>query len=179
MKYTVYETATGNIVKWGECPDEDIDAQADPATQRVWEGDAFSDATHSFVGGKPVEVPSAKSRADIDTAVNDERARRILVGTVINGVYVTGDKQTADNLRSLAFKAERRQRDGDDTQIVYRDGVNALHLLTPTEFMAVYDEADAYVEEAYFKSWQIKAMQPPPADIASDALWPARTLPEM
>lgn len=176
-EFTIYNRKTGAIIRYGFCNEEDLDAQAAPG-ETLFAGAALSDATHSFAKGKPVAVPSPRSAADVSWAINAERGRRIQQGTVISGVYVPGDDATREVMRGLAFKADRRVRDGSSEPIIFRDASNVEHSLAPAAFMAIYDATDTYFEAVAVRSWQIKDMQPPPADLSADDLWPTRTLPE-
>lgn len=108
-----------------------------------------------------------------DADVNAERQRRIVVGTVINGVCVTGRDVDARNLMSLALIAQMRIAAGDDaTPTTFRDGDNVDHDLTPPQIVSMYQESAAFVSALYQASWDIKAMDPIPADFAADQYWP-------
>lgn len=107
--------------------------------------------------------------------INAERQRRILAGTVIDGVHVTGRDEDARNLTNLALAAQLRIAGGDTTTLtVYRDGQNIDHELTPPQMLALWQQSAAYVSALYAASWAIKAMEPLPADVTDDGLWPAR-----
>lgn len=104
--------------------------------------------------------------------INQERARRLLAGTVIDGVRVTGRDEDARNLINLAMGAQLRIAAGDTTTpTVYRDGDNVDHHLTPPELLALWQQSAAYVSALYATSWAIKAMDPLPQDITADELW--------
>lgn len=106
-------------------------------------------------------------------AVNAERGRRVQLGKVINGVHVTGRDEDARNLTNLALGAQVRIAGGDMiTPTTYRDGNNVDHELTPPQLLALWQQSAAYVSELYSASWAIKAMDPIPADITVDDLWP-------
>lgn len=106
--------------------------------------------------------------------VNRERNRRIVAGTVIDGVHVTGRDEDARNLTNLALAAQLRIASGDTTTLtVYRDGQNIDHELTPPQMLALWQQSAAYVSALYAASWAIKAMEPLPENVADDALWPA------
>lgn len=59
MKFTVYETASGRIVRVGECPPEFLSLQAEPG-EAVVEG-GYSPIEHKFVAGVPVALPPRPS----------------------------------------------------------------------------------------------------------------------
>ncbi len=119
------------------------------------------------------EQKAAAARASADAAVNAERQRRILAGKVIDGVHVTGRDEDARNLTNLALAAQLRIAGGDTTTLtVYRDGQNIDHELTPPQMLALWQQSAAYVSALYAASWAIKAMDPLPADVTDDGLWP-------
>lgn len=105
--------------------------------------------------------------------VNAERARRIVAGKVIDGVYVTGSDEDARNLTNLALGAQVMLAGGDATTLTtYRDGNNVDHELTPPQLLSLWQQSAAYVSALYAASWAIKAMDPLPADVADNGLWP-------
>jgi len=122
------------------------------------------------------EDKAAAARASAEAAVNAERQRRILAGTVIDGVHVTGRDEDARNLTNLARLAQLRIAGGDTTTpTVFRDGQNVDHKLTPPQMLALWQASAEYVSALYAASWAIKAMEPMPEDVTADELWPAAT----
>lgn len=120
------------------------------------------------------EAKAASALALAEAAVNAERQRRIVAGVVIDGVRVTGRDEDARNLTNLALAAQVRVAGGDTaTLTVYRDGDNIDHALTPPQMLALWQHSAAYVSSLYAASWAIKAMDPVPADVTADVLWPA------
>lgn len=120
------------------------------------------------------EMKAEAARASAEAAVNAERQRRIEVGKVIDGVHVTGRDEDARNLTNLALAAQLRIAGGDlTTPTVYRDGQNIDHELTPPQVLSLWQQSAAYVSALYAASWEIKAMEPLPENVADDALWPA------
>ena len=118
------------------------------------------------------EMKAAEKRASTEAAVNAERQRRILAGTVIDGVHVTGRDEDALNLTNLALVAQLRIAGGDmTTPTVFRDGNNVDHELTPPQVLSLWQQSAAYVSALYAASWAIKAMDPMPEDVTADALW--------
>lgn len=106
--------------------------------------------------------------------VNAERERRILAGETFNGVLITGDPTNRANLSDLAFGASLRIGAGDTTtETTFRDGNNIDHDLTPVELLTLWQQAAAYVSLLYAKSWELKGMDPIPADYTSDSYWSA------
>lgn len=105
--------------------------------------------------------------------VNAERLRRMLAGTAINGVHVTGSDDDARNLSNLMMLARMRLDAGDEaTTTIYRDYNNVDHVLTPADLVALWQAATAYVSALYAASWSLKALDPIPADFADDSYWP-------
>ena len=119
------------------------------------------------------EDKAAAARARAEAAVNAERQRRIVAGTVIDGVRVTGRDEDARNLTNLALAAQLRIAGGDTaTPTTYRDGDNVDHDLTPPQMLALWQQSAAYVSALYAASWAIKAMDTLPGDVTADGLWP-------
>ena len=117
-----------------------------------------------------VDPPVPKMTAD---DVNRERQRRISIGKVIDGVHVTGSDEDARNLMSLALGAQLRLASGDtETMTTFRDGENVDHELSPAQLLSLWQQSAEYVSALYAASWALKAMEPIPADFASDGHWP-------
>lgn len=105
--------------------------------------------------------------------VNAERARRIEVGKVIDGVWITGRDEDARNLTNLALGAQLRIGSGDvTTSTVFRDGNNVDHDLTPPQILSIWQQSAAYVSDLYAASWALKALTVIPEDFAEDQHWP-------
>lgn len=103
--------------------------------------------------------------------VNAERARRIAVGGVFDGVRITGSEDDTRNLANLAMMAQIRMASGDETLTTYRDGDNVDHTLTPAQVVSIWQQSSSFVSSLYASSWALKEMTPIPADYASDAYW--------
>jgi len=104
--------------------------------------------------------------------VNAERARRIEVGRVIDGVWITGRDEDARNLTNLALGAQLRIGSGDvTTSTVFRDGNNVDHGLTPPQILSIWQQSSAYVSALYAASWTLKALAVIPEDFAEDQHW--------
>ncbi|MBZ9973522.1 DUF4376 domain-containing protein [Mesorhizobium sp. BR1-1-12] len=115
------------------------------------------------------EEAAAATRA----AVNAERDRRIIAGKTIDGIAVTGRDEDARNLTNLALAAQLRLAQGDATTLTtFRDGTNTDHNLTPPQVLSLWQQSATYVSALYAASWTIKAMDPLPADVTADELWP-------
>lgn len=117
------------------------------------------------------EQRDAEKRAATHAAINTERSRRIVAGTVIGDVYVTGRDEDARNLMALALAAQMRIATGDETLTVFRDGDNVDHELTPMQVLNLWKESANYVSHLYAKSWEIKALETLPDDITENDLW--------
>jgi len=119
------------------------------------------------------EMKAEAARERKHAEINAERQRRIIAGTVIDGVRVTGRDEDARNLTTLALAAQMRIGMGDaTTPTTYRDGDNVDHELTPPQMLALWQQSAEYVSALYAASWAIKAMEPPPEDVTADELWP-------
>ncbi|MBZ9808114.1 DUF4376 domain-containing protein [Mesorhizobium sp. ESP-6-2] len=129
----------------------------------------------------PAKIVTAEQKAaaiasDQRAAVNRERARRIVAGKTIDGIAVTGRDEDRSNLSDLAFGAQLRLGQGDATTLTtFRDGTNTDHDLTPEQVLSLWQQSATYVSALYAASWAIKAMDPLPADVTADELWPAYT----
>lgn len=118
------------------------------------------------------EMKSEATREAKHAEINAERQRRIIAGTVVDDIYVTGRDEDTRNLMGLALAAQMRLATGDDETItVFRDGNNVDHELTPSQVISMWQQSAAYVSHLYAKSWEIKAMNPLPDDITGDSLW--------
>lgn len=123
----------------------------------------------AVVTAEQKHTATQKALAD---AVNAERARRIVAGTIVDGVHVTGSDDDARNLSSLALAAQLRLAAGDrDTITTFRDGDNVDHELTPAHILSLWQQSASYVSTLYAASWALKAMNPIPVDFADDKYW--------
>lgn len=154
-------------------PDCKIPAEAIEISDEQWLDMVQHPGRRRWQDGEVVEhVPPPVLPTAED--VNRERQRRIIAGTVIDGVHVTGRDEDARNLTNLALAAQLRIAAGDTTTpTVYRDGGNIDHELTPPQMLALWQQSAAYVSALYAASWAIKAMEPLPPDVTADELWPA------
>ncbi len=119
------------------------------------------------------EAKAAEARTTLIAGINAERARRIIAGKVIDGIYVTGRDEDARNLTNLMLGAQLRITAGDTTPTTYRDGNNADHALSPEQIVSLWQQSAAYVSAIYAASWALKALDPIPADYTADQYWPA------
>lgn len=117
------------------------------------------------------EQREAEKRKAAHEAINAERNRRIIAGTVIGDVYVTGRDEDARNMMALALAAQMRIAAGDETTTIFRDGDNTDHELTPMQILNLWQQSAAYVSHLYAKSWEIKALETLPDDITENDLW--------
>lgn len=129
------------------------------------------------------EAKAAEAAAAFSTAVNIERERRIAAGatvtvTGVGPIPVQGREVDVRNLQGLGLAALARLSAGDTTTItIFRDAANADHELTPPQVLELVQHASARAEAIIAASWAIKAMDPRPADVTDDALWPSPTEP--
>src|SRR5690606_4138640 len=112
-------------------------------------------------------------------AINAERERRISAGatvtvTGIGEIPVQGRDVDIRNLQGLGLMALARVSSGDTTTLTtFRDADNVDHDLTPLQVLELVQNAAAVVEAIIQASWTIKAMDPLPADVTDDSLWPS------
>lgn len=118
-------------------------------------------------------------------AINSERVRRLSVGCsvtvtgLVGAPLVQGRAEDKANLLGLHNAAKYRIDMGDTVgPIEFRDGNNDLYALTPAQMLELYFSAALYVEAVYKASWAIKAMDPRPADVTDDTLWPDPVWPQ-
>ncbi|CAN7686627.1 DUF4376 domain-containing protein [Rhizobium sp. LjRoot98] len=161
-------------VQIGEEPNPDckIPADAIAITDEQWMEFLTNQGFRRWDGSDVVayEAPAAAATSD---DVNAERQRRITAGRVISSVRVTGRADDARNLMSLALIAQMRIAAADTTTpTTYRDGDNVDHTLTPPQIVSMWQGSAAYVSALYQASWDIKAMEPIPADFSADQYWP-------
>ncbi|MBW3099272.1 hypothetical protein, partial [Pseudohoeflea coraliihabitans] len=146
----------------------DIPSGADWQVGGTWDGSAYSDPP-----GHADKV-QAKRRA----GVNAERTRRLLAGKAFNvtgygTVHPDGSIATQTILNRQAAKAKAMQADNDaSASLVFRDVQNVIHQLTPSQMLELVDLGSAWVEATYKASWDIKDMNPIPADYADVKRWP-------
>ncbi|MEQ1938628.1 hypothetical protein ABMA46_10260 [Mesorhizobium sp. CN5-321] len=111
--------------------------------------------------------------------VNAERERRIAAGatvtvTAAGAIPVQGRDVDVRNLQGLGLAALARVSAGDTTTMTtFRDADNVDHDLTPPQVLELVQRAAGVVEAIITASWAIKAMDPLPADVTDDALWPS------
>jgi hypothetical protein len=164
----------GDPVQIGEEPNPNckIPADAIAITDDQWMEFLENQGMRRWDGSNVVAFQPPAQAVTSDDA-NAERQRRIAAGGVINGVRVTGRADDARNLMSLALIAQMRIAAGDtSTPTTFRDGDNVDHELTPPQILTMWQESAAYVSAIYQASWDIKAMDPIPADFTADHFWP-------
>lgn len=130
--------------------------------------------------GSTFVPPSPEPAGPITTDdVNAERYQREAAGCTVTvpgagSIPLEGNEKSMRNLQGLAFAASLRIGQGDTTTVtVFRDALNVDHSLVPAQILALWSQGAAYISALYNASWDIKAMDPIPADYADDAHWPA------
>lgn len=102
--------------------------------------------------------------------INTERTNRIEQGNLFTvtditpQIRVTGRPEDMDTLLALVVTAQLRLSQNDTTITQYRDGNNIDHMLSPAQIIELWGRSMAWVESVYKASWDIKAMNPIPAD---------------
>jgi len=116
--------------------------------------------------------------AEFPGLVNQERERRILMTKPLqSGDYgpipVSGDPTTQLNLLALKDTARDLKAAGVTGAVIpLRDAENVSHMLTADQVIALVDAGKERVQAIYSASWAIKTMDPLPADVTDDSLWP-------
>jgi hypothetical protein len=119
------------------------------------------------------EMKTAEARRSLEIAVNNERERRIVAGTIIDGMLVTGRDVDQINLLALKDTARDLKAAGINGMIIpFRDGNNVDRLLTADQMIALANAGKTYVSTVYAASWALKAMTPIPNDLTEDVYWP-------
>lgn len=171
VPYTKWRLSDGVILECGMSQSPSSDAG-----EALFIGATYSGETHYFdpVTGDPIERTSPRplSIEELQIEINRERTRRIELGKVIDGVYVTGRDEDARNLTNLAMGAQLRIAAGDTSLTTFRDGNNLDHSLTPVQVISIWQQSAAYVSALYAASWTLKATQPIPQDFTNNAYWP-------
>lgn len=119
-------------------------------------------------------APPEATEADI----NAERERRILVGAKVNIagvglVQLQGRPEDQINLLALKDTARDLKAAGVTAPIIpFRDGENIIRMFTADQMIEATDKGKMHVSAVYQAAWNLKAMDPVPADYASDTYWP-------
>src|SRR5690606_33674627 len=88
-------------------------------------------------------------------------------------IPVSGDPTTQLNLLALKDTARDLKATGVSGAVIpFRDAENVSHMLTADQVIALVDAGKQRVQAIYSASWVIKSMDPPPADVTDDSLWP-------
>jgi hypothetical protein len=168
-EFTMWDSSTGEITRWG------VGVEPQPKDDETLHLGAQYDASayrFDIETGEPFPAPRILSPQELAIEINRERNRRIAAGKVFDGIHVTGRDEDARNLTNLALGAQMRMATGDTTTVIlFRDGDNVDHELTPAEVLSLWQQSAAYVSALYAASWVLKAMEPIPADIAADQYW--------
>lgn len=122
---------------------------------------------------------AAAQHAPSAEAVNAERDRRIARGTTIEvsgygSIPLQGREKDQTNLLGLMNAAKIRIESGDVTTLrKFRDAENVDHMLTPPQFIELWVKGSAWISDVYEASWDLKDMDPIPADYATnESYWP-------
>lgn len=169
--YTVWDPTTGKIKRSGNATKPEEQAREG---EEVYIGEALDDTKWTFdlKTKEPIEVPPEIPRDELSKEVNRERQKRIEAGHDFNGIFVTGSDTDIMNLTNMALGAQIRLGMGDTSTIIFRDGNNVDHELTPQQMLELWMAASQYASSIYQKSWDIKKMDKIPQDISEDKYWP-------
>lgn len=134
---------------------------------------AAIEAVPAFESDEAVAIRAVAEQYRRREGINAERDRRIVAGSVINGIAVPGDQATQVNLLALKDTArDLKAADVTAPALPFRDAANVEHALTPDQMISLVDAGKLYVQQVYSASWALKAMEPIPADFANDSYWP-------
>lgn len=142
-----------------------------PSQARTWWASHSAELEPGYVFPQAAHVAARE-------AINAERERRIAGGatatvTGAGAIPVQGREADVRNLQGLGLMALARVSAGDTaTMTTFRDANNIDHELTPPQVLELVRQASAAAEAIIQASWAIKVMDPLPADVTDDALWP-------
>jgi hypothetical protein len=137
--------------------------------------DAPPSSEHRWIDGD-WKLPAEPEPAE--DAINAERERRILTGTTveiagIGPVPLQGRPEDQINLLALKDTARDLKAAGVSAPVIpFRDGNNVIHMMTPDQMIEATDKGKLHVSAVYQAAWDLKAMEPIPADFADDKWWP-------
>ncbi len=115
----------------------------------------------------------------MEQKVNQERDRRIEAGAVVTiegygDLPLQGRAVDQMNLMALAATAKDMADAGVTAAVIpFRDAANAMHSLTPAQFLDLSRQGKEAAAAIYAASWALKDGAEIPADFADDAHWPA------
>ncbi|MFN7125299.1 MAG: hypothetical protein ACK4M8_05410 [Allorhizobium sp.] len=136
----------------------------------------FVQPGYTLVGNLFV-LPPAQAPSSDD--VNSERDRRIDAGTTVTvegygPIPLQGREKDQRNMLGLQAAASMRLAAGDNITLTkFRDAENVDHMLTPSQIVELWSKGAAWISDTYEASWDIKALDPIPADYATnESYWP-------
>lgn len=127
-----------------------------------------------------IDAYQAAQDATLREQITAERERRIELGTTVTieagglgDLPLQGRDQDMIDYMALERAAQKLISDGiTEPSIVFRDGANVEHLLTPAQMIEAYEKGAAWVQAVYQASWALKDADPIPTSFADDAHWP-------
>lgn len=148
----------------------------DSSSLTVPESREFRDAW--VVNGSVVELDQAKKNEILGGKINEERRRRLEVGSTVTvtgygDIPVQGRDQDQITILALELSAKSMKDAGITTaSIPFRDRDNGSHMLTPDQVLELMSKAKQYAQQIYAASWNLKDMAEVPEDYALDKWWP-------
>lgn len=132
------------------------------------------------VVAEPVELANETAiRRDIDyrRAVDDERARRLVVGTDVNipgygWIALQGREVDINRMTSLGVLAIGKVTVDDISTMEFIARDNVVHTLLPAQVLQMTALGGQYVSALHIAARTIKDMDPRPADPTDNSLWP-------
>lgn len=128
--------------------------------------------------GNTITVDLAKKNEILSEKVNEERRRRLGIGSVItvNGygdIPVQGRDEDQITILALELSAKSMKEAGVTTaSIPFRDRDNGSHMLTPDQCLELMSKAKQHAQAIYVASWTLKDMAEIPEDHKDDKWWP-------
>ena len=123
--------------------------------------------------------PSGEVELTPGEKVNLERDRRVRIGSTFavagyGSIRIGGDDTTIRNLQGLAFAAQLRLAQGDNTTLTpFRDEDNVIHQLAPAQVIDLWSKGAAFVESVFAAAWTLKDRpEGIPSDFTNDIYWP-------
>ncbi|GGG63839.1 hypothetical protein GCM10011415_07900 [Salipiger pallidus] len=123
------------------------------------------------------EDKAAAEQASRKAGLFAERERRLAAGTTFNLSFgplpMQGRPQDQATITALLQLANMRITAEDTSPLTFRDAVNTIHSLSPTEMIEAATAGMAWVEAVMAASWALVDSGDIPADYTDDAHWPA------
>lgn len=180
MKFTVYRTDTGEIVKKGNCMPEDLALQAGEG-EAVYQGHALNDTDWriDLATLQPVSHTPQKSRDELIGEILKERERRFANGLNFEfgdarGTHRIGttaaDMAGWDDVTKLAAPYIAAGLSDTEIQIETDTGPATV---TAAEWQRVLIAIGEFRQKIWSASFALQALDTIPQNVTDDQFWPA------